>query len=574
MMSWFKNMKIATKLITTFIIVALLAGIMGALGIYNMNNVDQEYSDMYVDYGISLGDLGSAGIDFNRTRARLATYLLTDELATKARLKSEIDELLTNVETNLQKFRGSIRKAETLREFDAMHEIYEQYKATVNEVLELADAGRHEEAVELLMNENGQLATKTNDAAMALFETRKVNGSALSEQLSQQTASTAMIMVVIVVALVAISILLGVIISRMISKPVNKLVEAADMIADGNLNVDIDISAKDETGQLASAFQRMSDNLNRIMRNIQSASDQVAAGAKQISALSVSMSQGATEQASSVEQLTASIEEISSQTRQNADNANEANELAEAAKRNALSGNARMKEMLEAMDEINSASQNISKIIKVIDEIAFQTNILALNAAVEAARAGQHGKGFAVVAEEVRNLAARSANAAKETTELIEGSIQKAESGTKIAQETAHALEQIVDDVSRVATLIGNIAAASNEQAIGIHQINQGIMQVSQVVQATSASLEEGAATSEELSSQADLLNEQVNQFRLRQEAHHSRASLDEINPELLRLIERMSGQRGIDSGESGHAPETSSPSAKIALSDQEFGKY
>lgn len=241
----------------------------------------------------------------------------------------------------------------------------------------------------------------------------------------------------------------------------------------------------------------MIERNNEILTSINTAADQVASGSKQVSDSSIALSQGATEQASLVEELTASLEEISSQTKLNAQNANEANKLAADSKNSALQGNEQMKDMLAAMREINDASSNISKIIKVIDEIAFQTNILALNAAVEAARAGQHGKGFAVVAEEVRNLAARSANAAKETTDMIEGSIDKVQEGTRIADQTAAALQSIVGDIEKVANLVGDIAMASTEQAAAITQINQGISQVSQVIQTNSATSEESAAASE-----------------------------------------------------------------------------
>ena len=221
------------------------------------------------------------------------------------------------------------------------------------------------------------------------------------------------------------------------------------------------------------------------------------------------------QQASTVQELTASLEQIASQTRLNAQNSEQANTLTKNVKENAVDGNIQMKEMLNAMDDISISSSDIGKIIKVIDDIAFQTNILALNAAVEAARAGQHGKGFAVVAEEVRNLAGKSATAAKESTEMIENSIKKVEAGTKIANRTAKALDEIVSEVDRADTLINSMTISSAEQAQGIEQINLAIAQVSHVIQTIAATAQESAAASEELTGQATHLEEQVSVFKL-----------------------------------------------------------
>jgi methyl-accepting chemotaxis protein len=243
---------------------------------------------------------------------------------------------------------------------------------------------------------------------------------------------------------------------------------------------------------------------------------QVTTGSEQVASASQSLAQGSTEQASSLEQITASIGDIADRTKVNAEQANNANKLVYEAKEGALKGNVQMGEMIEAMQDINHASENISKIIKVIDDIAFQTNILALNAAVEAARAGSHGKGFAVVAEEVRNLAGKSAQAANETAELIEDSISKIIKGSKLAEDTAKALETIVGNIEQIVGVISNIATASNEQATAITQIDQAIGQVSQVVQSNSATSEQCAAASEELSNQAMRLRELIAKFKLK----------------------------------------------------------
>jgi len=286
-------------------------------------------------------------------------------------------------------------------------------------------------------------------------------------------------------------------------------------MADANLQVGIQGDYRGDFAPIKQALNLIISSFNQILKEMNVAADQVAAGSRQVSDGSQALSQGTTEQAASIEELTASLGEIAGQTRQNALSASQANDLSRKAQDNAIEGNQQMNSLQQAMSEINESSGNISRIIKVIDDIAFQTNILALNAAVEAARAGQHGKGFAVVAEEVRSLAARSASAAKETTGLIEGSFSKVEAGTRIADKTARALEKIVHDVTEATALVGSIASASNEQASGIAQINVGVGQISAFVQANSATAEESAAASEELSGQADLLKQMIARFRL-----------------------------------------------------------
>ncbi|QOR35328.1 HAMP domain-containing protein [Clostridium sp. 'deep sea'] len=300
--------------------------------------------------------------------------------------------------------------------------------------------------------------------------------------------------------------------------------QVLSQMANSDLNVNIDRNYLGDFSKMKDALNYIIKSFNDIVAEIKQSSEQVGSGAREVSDSSQSLSQGATEQASSVEEMSATITQVSEQTKQNAVNANNANEIANSTKAMAEEGNYQMQSMLESMNAINESSKNISKIIKVIDDIAFQTNILALNAAVEAARAGEHGKGFAVVAEEVRSLAARSAEAAKETTELIDDSIKQVNEGTLTANETASSLAEIVTSINEVSSIVEDIANASNEQASAIAQINDGIIQVSEVTQSNTATSEQSASASEEMAAQAEYLQSLVSQFTLKGTAlnHHT----------------------------------------------------
>ena len=344
----------------------------------------------------------------------------------------------------------------------------------------------------------------------------------------------------------------------------------ANKIADRNLNVDVVLASDHD--QLGLALRKMTDNLNQVLSLVQATAGQIATGSAQSSDASQSVSQATTESAASLEEITSSVSEIGSQTQQNSENAQQANHLATAARNFAATGGERMEEMNAAMKDLNESADKIARIIKVIDEIAFQTNLLALNAAVEAARAGAYGKGFAVVAEEVRNLAGRSAKAAKETAELLENNGELVNKANSIARQTGEALTEIVDGVTKAADLVGEIASASMEQAQGVSQIGQGLTQLESATQQNTANAEQTASVSEELSAQARKLHEILAQFQLRNNNQsNAHQTSGHSAPRQKSPVWDHSSTLPLPNE---RAAATINPADQIKLDDDEFGKF
>lgn len=575
-MGWFNNLKIRIKLMICFCIVALFTAAVGIVGINNMNLINNNASAMYKTNFIPSTILAKVQINMLYMRSNLLLIAYDKDSSKFQERVNQITDWADENTMSLAEYDKTITQPEERTLYDDLNKnAIPEYRELRADLIQLFKDGKNDEAF-ALMPQVTKAREKVETGLNNLIDLNKKFAEDANKKNDSIYKNQSLLMIVILLIGVIFAVMLGFIVAQLISKLLGKLMTNANKMADGDLDITIDIETKDEVGILAEAFRKMADSINEVLTNINMAAEQVSTGSKQVADSSIALSQGATEQASSVEELTASLEEIAQQTRLNAQNADEANKLAEQAKENAVEGNSQMNEMLKAMDEINNSSNNISKIIKVIDEIAFQTNILALNAAVEAARAGQHGKGFAVVAEEVRNLAARSANAAKETTDMIEGSIKKVEGGTKIANQTADALNKIVQGVSKVAGIVGNIAVASNEQALGISQVNQGIMQVSEVVQNNSATSQESAAASEELSSQAEMLKNQVAKFKLKRNSYSAvrYKETGTVNVDMMKALEQMN-RKNYASRQAAFEEETASDSGrKIILSDREFGKY
>ena len=559
-----KNLSISGKLILGFgIVLVLMSLIIGVsiISISNMTDVTEQYSNLIVPTTRNIveikNDASSIQMHTARVFLRKDTAGMEEEFALAsenfANMKARIEELSKSVEN-------------------------ESTQVIINDILSIANSGSAiRESVYknvMLGTEEGTIEAKSIFSAeyLPFFDeldkhiVKLSDAIAVAAETQDETAADTsrqawIILIIAAVAAIAATIIIVFAIRRSIMNPVMEIVSVYDEMSKGNMQVKINYESKDEMGKMAKSIRKTNElltsyindisnklelmsqgdmridmemdyigdfasikkaiehtvfSLNHTLQTINTAAEQVSTGASQVSSGAQALASGSTEQASSVEELSVTVTRVAEQAAANSDNVKVATQYVEQAGTDVETGNEHMGQLTEAMMEINSSSSQIANITKVIEDIAFQTNILALNAAIEAARAGNAGKGFAVVADEVRNLAAKSAEAARQTSDLIKASVDTVSKGTQITTQTAQILLDIREKTKLVIESIIKIDDASAEQAVAIEQIKQGLNQVSSVVQTNAATAEENSATSEEMSAQATTLQEEVSKFKLK----------------------------------------------------------
>ncbi len=409
---------------------------------------------------------------------------------------------------------GDTAKAASLQ---TLADAYKDYLSSFDEVIEMANAQKTDAAIFHSVTRSSPRAERMLAVSDELHQRHAARVQDESDRAGSTVRGAHVFMLAISAAAMLLAIALGVLASRQVTRPVREICMLLEDLAqgEGDLTRRLPVTRGDEIGQMARWFNTFVEKLHDIVAQVAQAAQWTGATAQQLATASQQLSSGAQEQASSLEETAASLEEITATVRQNADNARQANQLATASRDTADKGRQVVTSAVGAMGEINEAAGQITDIIDVIDEIAFQTNLLALNAAVEAARAGEQGRGFAVVAAEVRNLAGRSATAAKEIKGLIHGSAQKVRAGSALVDTSGKTLEEIVVSVRRVTDIIAEISAASQEQSQGIDQVNRAVAQMDNVTQSTAAQTEQVSATAQSLAAQAAQLQSLVGRFRL-----------------------------------------------------------
>lgn len=553
-----KNWKIGKKLAVSFIILIGLAAFGNFYAISNLNKAGQLNQELFEGpYQLTSQSMGVRRDLVTIARNIGRSIIEKDEVEARKHALDAFDSLDQRINVITKSLGG---ETDLTREFK---ESIKNYKSSCEEVFTAISKGEYDRASEITDVNTTYMNSydRASEIANELYKNAETRGKEFNSEVIKTVSTSKIVATVVSISTMALGVIICIFITKSLLKPIKDLEKASNKMAKGDFDIDLDYESEDELGNLSNTISEMGQEIKSIindtvyvlgevasgnfmvepsaqyigifknieksldkithdlsetMTQINLAADEVEGASEQVSSGAQMLSQGATEQAGSIQELTATISDIAQKVQYTAENAQKANDLTLSSAKQVSDGNDQMKQMVQAMEEISFTSSEIGRIIKTIDDIAFQTNILSLNAAVEAARAGSAGKGFAVVADEVRNLAAKSAEAAKNTAALIENSIKAVENGTEIVDNTAKSLEKIIDTTNQTNQLVNEIAIASETQATAINQVSLGVEQVSSVVQTNSATAEESAASSEELSGQAQMLKSLIESFVLK----------------------------------------------------------
>ena len=500
----FSNIKIGTRLIAGFILVAAISIVVGMVGISNASKINDLSDNMYERDLLGLSHIKEANLNLIYIGRARSNFLLATTQEERQEHLASIKKYTITLESYMEKAKPLFVSAKAQETFASYAKLSVEYEKDMQNTLNLAADEKLQERSEALTKAMASVREKGNQIDDTMTILSKIKEEQAKEAAGEITAiyeGGRSIMIAAIAFGVLLGIALGFIISRSVTVPLIKAKDAANRLAEGDLTVKIESTAKDETGQLLQAMQTMIGKLSQVVTDVNGGAQALASASEEVSATAQALSQAASEQAAGVEETSASIEQMTSSIAQNTENAKVTEGMASKAAQDAADGG-------QSVDATVTAMKQIAKKIGIIDDIAAQTNLLALNAAIEAARAGEHGKGFAVVAAEVRKLAERSQIAAQEIGEVATNSVELAEKAGKL-------LEQMVPTIRKTADLVQEIAAASTEQSSGVDQINSAVGQLNQTTQQNASSSEELAATSEEMSTQAEQLQQTMSFFKV-----------------------------------------------------------